>query len=78
MTSTRVAKGVSNSDFVYVCRENDVDDTFFVFIENVLLPSAEEDGKYSRKDVVMDTRGGKIIKITEAFHASKFVEQALT
>ena len=54
MTSTRVAKGVSNADFVSVaCPEkNNNDDveieTFFVLIENVLLPSSEEDGKYSR------------------------------
>ena len=64
MTSTRVAKGVSNADFVSVaCPEkNNNDDveieTFFVLIENVLLPSSEEDGKYSRKDVVLDARVG--------------------
>jgi len=75
MTSTRVAKGVSNADFARACPEknNDVDveiETFFVLIENVLLPSAEEDGKYSRKDVVLDARVGEIVKMTEAFHAS--------
>ena len=80
MTSTRVAKGVSNADFVCACPENnDVEIvTFFVLIENVLLPSAEEDGKYSRKDVVLDTRVGKIVKMTEAFHASTFVERTFT
>jgi hypothetical protein len=78
MTSTRVAKGVSNADFVSVaCPEKNNDEceieTFFVLIENVLLPSAEEDGKYSRKDVVLDARVGKIVQMTEAFHASAFV-----
>ena len=36
MTSTRVAKGVSNADFVYVCPENnDVEiETFFVLIDH--------------------------------------------
>ena len=77
MTSTRVAKGVSDADVSRLRVENDDDDTFFVFIENALVPSSEEDGKYSRKDVVLDTRVGKIIKITEAFNASK-LEQALT
>ena len=80
MTSTRVAKGVSNADFVsVVCPEKNNDDveieTFFVLIENVLLPSSEEDGKYSRKDVVLDARVGKIVQMTEAFHASAFVER---
>jgi hypothetical protein len=80
MTSTRVAKGVSNADFVSVaCPEKTTTttceiETFFVLIENVLLPSAEEDGKYSRKDVVLDARVGKIVQMTEAFHASAFVD----